>query len=55
MWVWLDRLVGAWLDAALAVVLLSSLVALVMVGCRQPARRCAWLGWRSSVFSHAGR
>src|SRR6185312_4079898 len=39
MWLWVDRLAGIVFDASLAAVALLSLVALMMLGCRQPARR----------------
>jgi hypothetical protein len=37
---WVDRLGGVLADAALGAFFLSSAVALAMVACRQPARRC---------------
>jgi hypothetical protein len=39
MWAWVDRVGATLLDAGLAALALSSLVALAMLGCRQPARR----------------
>ena len=39
MWVWVDRLGALVLDATLAAAALTSLAALAMLGCRQPARR----------------
>jgi beta-lactamase regulating signal transducer with metallopeptidase domain len=40
MGAWIDRLGTLLRDAGLAAAVLTGLVALVMVGCRQPARRC---------------
>lgn len=37
---WVDRIGEALLDASLATTVVTGLVALAMVGCRQPARRC---------------
>ena len=39
MWAWVDRLSGVMADAGVAATLLVALVALVMIGTRQPARR----------------
>src|SRR5262245_30963612 len=39
MWVWVDRLSVLVLDTSLSAAALLSLVALIMLGCRQPARR----------------
>jgi hypothetical protein len=39
MWSWVDRWAGLLLDASLSATILSSGVALVMLGCRQPTRR----------------
>lgn len=41
MWGWVDWLSGLLLDATLAAAVLLGLAALLMVGCRQPARRCS--------------
>jgi hypothetical protein len=40
MWEWVDRLVPTLFDASLAAAVLTGAVALGMVACRQPARRC---------------
>jgi hypothetical protein len=48
MWVWVDRLGGVVLDATLATTALLSLVAVGMLGCRQPARRAGLA--RSAIF-----
>ncbi|HEV3121742.1 MAG TPA: hypothetical protein VGY53_07560, partial [Isosphaeraceae bacterium] len=40
MWEWVDRLVPILLDTSLAAAFLTGAVALGMVACRQPARRC---------------
>src|SRR5579883_3353912 len=39
MWLWADRLGGILLDASLAATALLCVVALAILGCRQPARR----------------
>lgn len=39
MWVWVDHLTVLVLDASLSAATLLSLVALIMLGCQQPARR----------------
>lgn len=39
MWVWVDRLSGLALDAGISATILWGLVALVLLSCKQPARR----------------
>ena len=39
MWIWVDRIGGVVLDVGLPICVLIGVVSLLMIGCRQPARR----------------